>query len=81
MLSKILKEFKKTEGPLNLNELGRRLDIERSALEGMLQLLVRKGRLREIGLGTDTCVHCAGHLSCAQLQMGNLTGKAYELVD
>jgi len=81
MLSRILKEFEGAEGPLDLNELSRRLGVERSALNGMLEYLVRKGKLREVGLGTETCVHCAGHLSCAQLQMGNLMGRAYELVE
>ena len=80
MLSRILKEFEGAEGPLDLNELSRRLGVERSALDGMLEYLVRKGRLREVGLGTETCAHCAGHLSCAQLQMGNLMGRTYELV-
>lgn len=80
MLSRILEEFEKAKGPLDLNELSRRLGVERSALEGMLQLLVRKGRLRETGTGTETCAHCTGHLSCAQAHTGNLMGKAYELV-
>ena len=80
MLSRILQEFERAEGPLDLNELSRRLGVERSALDGMLEYLVRKGKLREVGLGTETCAHCAGRLSCAQLQMGNLMGRAYELV-
>jgi hypothetical protein len=81
MLSRILKEFEGAKGPLDLNELSRRLGVERSALDGMLEYLVRKGKLREVGLDTETCAHCAGHLSCAQLQMGNLMGRAYELVE
>jgi hypothetical protein len=81
MLSTILKEFERAEGPLDLNELSRRLGVERSALDGMLEYLVRKGKLREVGLGTETCAHCAGRLSCAQVQMGNLMGKAYKLVE
>ena len=81
MLFRILKEFKKTNEPLDLNDLGRRLGVERSALEGMLELLVRQGKLRKVGAGTETCAHCAGHPGCAQIQMGNMAGKAYELVD
>ena len=79
MLSQILEEFEKAKGPLDLNELSQRLGVERSALEGMLQLLVRKGRLHETGTGTETCAHCAGHLGCAQAHTGNLMVKAYEL--
>ena len=81
MLSRILKGFEQARGPLDLNELSRRTGVERSALDGMLEFLVRKGKLREVGLGTEACAHCAGRLSCAQLQMGNLIGKSYELVE
>ncbi len=81
MLSRILKGFEQARGPLDLNELSRRMGVERSALDGMLEFLVRKGKLREVGSGTETCAHCAGRLSCAQLQMGNLIGKSYELVE
>ena len=81
MLSRILEEFKNISEPLDLNELSRRLGVERSALDGMLQLLVHKGRLREIGSGMETCAHCAGHLSCAQAQTGSFIGKSYELVE
>ena len=81
MLTQIIKEFKGARGPLDLGDLSRRLGVERSALEGMLQLLVRQGRLREIGAGTATCAHCAGRLSCAQIPMGNVMGRVYELVD
>jgi len=80
MLSQIIGEFRKSSGPLDLNELSRRLGVERSALEGMLQLLVRQGKLREVGSDTEACTHCAGRLSCTSIQMGNLMGKAYELV-
>ena len=81
MLARIISEFKQADGPLDLNELSRCLDVDRSALEGMLQLLVRQGKLREVGIGTETCAHCAGQLSCANIKMGNVMGKAYELVD
>ena len=81
MLVRIIDEFKKADGLLDLNELSRRLGVERSALEGMLQLLVRQGKLREVGAGTEACAHCAGRLICASIQMGNVMGKADELVD
>lgn len=81
MLARIINEFKQADGLLDLNEMSRRLGVERGALEGMLQLLVRQGKLREIGASIETCAQCAGRLSCAQLQMGNMMGKAYEVVD
>ncbi len=80
MLAKIIKVFQQADEPLDLKELGRRLGVERSALEGMLELLVRQGKLRQVGLDTETCAHCTGHSSCAQIQLANLTGKTYELV-
>jgi len=80
MLSRIIDEFRKSSGLLDLNELSQRLGVEKSALDGMLQLLVRQGKLRDIGLGTEACTHCTGHLSCASVQAGN-AGKAYELVE
>jgi hypothetical protein len=80
MLAQIIDEFKRADGPLDLNELSRRLGVERSALEGMLQLLVRQGKLCEIGSGTEVCAHCIGRLSCASVQLGNVMGRAYELM-
>lgn len=80
MLSRILEELEEAKGPLDLNEMSRRLGVERSALDGMLQLLVRKGRLREVGPTAEACSHCAGRFSCAHGQTGVLFGKVYELV-
>ena len=79
MLSKILREFEDRNGPLDLNELSRRLGVERSALGGMLGLLVRQGRLREVSSGTEACTQCAVCLSCRHVQVGNPLGRAYEL--
>ncbi len=80
MLSRILEELREAKGPLDLNEMSRRLGVERRALDGMLQFLVRKGRLREVGPIAEACSHCTGRFSCAQLKVGVLLGKAYELV-
>lgn len=79
MLSRILEELEEAKGPLDLNEMSRRLGVERSALDGMLRLLVRKGRLREVGPTAEACSHCAGCFSCAQGQTGYPLGKAYQL--
>jgi hypothetical protein len=45
MLRQVLHEIATSRGALNLSELNRKLGIERSALEGMIQYLVRSGRL------------------------------------
>jgi len=62
MLWQILHEVEAAQGPLDLNELSRRLDIERSALDGMIQFWVRKGRLVDdaVVAGQATTV-CASH--------------------
>ena len=79
MLTEIIKAFRETEGPLNLSELSRRLDVEPSALEGMLETLVRQGKLREIELGTTDCAFCnnTGCAHCSDVPMG----RAYELTE
>jgi hypothetical protein len=45
MIQQVLHEIKTAQGMLNLSELHRKLSIERSALEGMIQFLVQSGRL------------------------------------
>ncbi|MEA1959084.1 MAG: FeoC-like transcriptional regulator [Chloroflexota bacterium] len=79
MLSKILREFEDRNGLLDLNELSRRLGVERSALNGMLDTLVRQGRLREVSLGHKACAHCPGCFSCGHMHMSNPPGRVYEL--
>jgi hypothetical protein len=72
MLWKVLQEVEAAQGLLDLNELSRRLGIDRSALDGMIQFWVRKGRLVDdagAGCATATCAGhgcggCAGGQSC-----------------
>jgi len=45
MLNQVLNEIKNSKNGLNLNELSRKLDVDRSALDGMIQFWVQKGRL------------------------------------
>ena len=45
MLNQVLNEIKNSKYGLNLNELSHKLDIDRSALDGMIQFWVQKGRL------------------------------------
>ena len=78
-LSRILKEFRDTDGPINLNELSQRLGVERSALDGMLDLLVRQGKLREID--SFGCASCKSHRDCAHTSHGSFMGKTYVLAD
>lgn len=79
MLSQILKAFEESNSPMDLNELSQRLNTDRSALEGMLQLLVRQGKLREIKPGSEECSRCSSRLSCGYMQSGNFMGTVYEI--
>ena len=72
MLSEIMKAFRETKEPLDLNELSDRLGVERSALEGMLELLVRQGKLKEVSIGSEECAHCRDRFSCAHLKAGDI---------
>jgi len=81
VLSHVLEQFEKAEGPLTLREMARRLGIERSALEGMVQFLVRKGKLRQVGLDTAACAQCGLRFACGYHLSGRLMGTAYELVE
>lgn len=46
MLKQVLQEIEAADGPVSIDELGRKLGLERSALTGMIDFWVRKGRLR-----------------------------------
>lgn len=74
MLHQVLQEIEAAQGFINLNELSRKLAIERSALEGMIQYWVRKGRLIDdthanasdaSGCSTGACgCSCPGPQGC-----------------
>lgn len=78
MLKEILAEFHQNPAaPLCLEELSRKLAVDPSALEGMLQTLVRTGRLLEIdptGSACDVCPIKPGCFLIGQVQ------KSYVLV-
>jgi hypothetical protein len=44
ILNEVLRAFENVSQPLSLDELSRRMDMERGALEGVIQLWVRKGQ-------------------------------------
>ena len=68
MLSKILSEFRKSPGPIGSSELSRRLDIERGALDGMLGILVRQGKIKEVDSGQAACTYCSQCFGCPYAQ-------------
>jgi len=80
-LTEIMEYFRRADGPVDLTTVSRCLDIEPGALEGMLQLLVRKGRLREITPGSEACARCSRRSGCSYGQTGDTAGKIYEPAD
>lgn len=76
MLYRVLQEIESSRGPVSLNDLSRRLGLERSALQGMIAYWVRKGRLiddyaaaLESGCGRQDCAaSCPAAHSCPQIE-------------
>lgn len=56
MLKQVLAELENATQPLSLSELSQRLQIEPSALAGMLDFWVRKGRLQVLESGDETSI-------------------------
>ena len=65
MLRQVLTEFENAQDALNLNDLARKLNVERSALEGMIQFWVRKGRIADSQLTSNAAPSACSGLSCA----------------
>lgn len=64
MLHQLLREIESAQGSLNLNELAHKLNIERSALEGMIQFWVRKGRLKDDSQTVMDFPGCSSSSAC-----------------
>ncbi len=61
MLNQVLREIETAQGSITLSELSRKLEITPTALEGMLQFWVRKGRLQDDNRGS---VQASANTSC-----------------
>ena len=77
MLDDIMREVKNSKGPITVKELARRLDVEESALEGMLDFLEMKGRLSVYRPGEEcqergvvSCVSCVFAAGCPGSRKG-----------
>jgi len=79
-LSRGLREFRNSKGAINLNKLCQVLNIERSALDEMINMLVRKGKLKQVSTKKPTCGNCAGCSGCSKSKDGIMQGKTWELV-
>ena len=58
MLGRIIEAIREAGKPMCLADLSRELDIEESALEGMLETLVARGRLRAFRFDGPGCEAC-----------------------
>jgi hypothetical protein len=73
-LKRVLDEIQSARGPISVAELSRRLDVEQSALEGMIDFWIQKGRLRaDLFLSTPaSCASDECDTSCPQATNCNL---------
>ena len=65
MLNQVLAELKSAESVLNLNDLSHKLDIDRSALEGMILDLVEMGKLQDGDKAAEVAIGMCDSGSCS----------------
>ena len=70
MLREVLQAIETADGPVHVGALSQQLQIDRSALEGMIDYWVRKGRLQASRTADSVCAPTAGHCG------GGCTGAA-----
>ena len=78
MLNQLLTVMSEKTGPISLDGLSEELGMEKSALEGMLDLLVRMGKLSHSDMGQITeSGSCSGVacVSCRQAGKCPFAGK------
>ncbi|GAB4455554.1 MAG: hypothetical protein OHK0041_20160 [Anaerolineales bacterium] len=74
MLNQILALLEAKESGLSLSEISRALGVQPSAVLSMIELLVKKGKLLEIGPDGQCCTTCAVQSECNLLKA---RGKRY----
>ena len=66
MLRELIALIESNQGCLSVGELSRRLNAEPSAVEGMVQTLLQRGRLLSLdGAGSPPCDMCDASEGCA----------------
>ena len=76
MLSHLIELLESKGNGLSLSQIGRALNAQPSAVLPMLELLVRKGRVIEIGPDGNCCISCALQSECNLLAA---RGKRYTI--
>lgn len=64
MLSQLIHLLEENEGEVDLVDVGRSLNAQPSAVAGMLETLIRKGRVVEIEPDCGVCDSCALNSHC-----------------
>ncbi|MBP6017113.1 MAG: hypothetical protein KA586_10370 [Candidatus Promineofilum sp.] len=70
MLREVLQAVEAAKGPITLNELSRRLELDPRVLDGMLEHWSRRGKLVVDGV---TGTACAGDMTPARCSCGSAT--------
>lgn len=68
MLREVLQAVEAADGPITLNELSRRLDIDPGVLDGMLAHWSRRGR---VTVDTQAGIACAGTTVAVRCSCGS----------
>lgn len=76
MLKEVIRLFEDSARPLSMSEMAATLGIQESALDGMIELLVRKGRLCPVEAAAPTCAKCHG---CSTCHTSPMQPKSYVL--
>lgn len=76
MLTQLLALLASRRHALGLHEISRALHAEPGAVQGMLELLVQRGRLVEVGPDGGYCTTCGEQTQCSLLAA---RGKRYTL--
>jgi DNA-binding IscR family transcriptional regulator len=74
MLTELLRLLENKENGLSLSEISRELNAQPSAVMSMLQMLVQKGKLVEVGPDGKYCAACGLESECNLLAA---RGKRY----
>ena len=77
MLSQLVKLLADKENGLSLSEISREMKAQPSAVLSMIDLLVKKGRVLEIGPDNKVCTTCGLQSECNLLKA---RGKRYVVV-
>ena len=65
VLDRVVAELRSSDAPVRLRDLAARLDVEQSALRGMVEVLIHTGVLADLDRNTDQ-----GDMACAGTACG-----------